>query len=470
MNKDFCNSVITIPQITGTCWFNALMMMIFYSQNSRKLLLHYKPFNGKTDILSKTLKSLIYKNYKLDIETIHFFTKNTINSILSKFNLEQNIIDIISTKGYFIPFFIPKLFEGIDVNYLTLDFFNTYLYSPSTPGPPQIKNFYFGLSETVSRFIDNRGKDTYRTFLIDSNKRQRYKDFIKNKVENTVPLYLIINLWCSNKFLYNYFNSHQILNDFNISNGYNFNANGINELLNEITFNGRTYVLDSLSLGNYNDMKLQLAHAIAGITCKNNKYVYNGWIRNTNDAAMKTGINRTLPCELMPFEWDINKNNEFCINKNKCDLKGFIDNTNDLCFSFNKGNRTLIYVLKNDEYKSLDYNKSPLSKSSSYKIDKSKEIKKNIDKIDKIDKIDNDDKKCPDDKIYNPETKRCVLKSGKIGKMLLIKNDGNKKEIKIKKTDKKDDKKCSDDKIYNPETKRCVLKSGKIGKLLLIKK
>ena len=55
MTKEFCNNVITIPQINGTCWFNALMMMIFYSQNSRKLLLHYKPFKGRNDILSKTL-------------------------------------------------------------------------------------------------------------------------------------------------------------------------------------------------------------------------------------------------------------------------------------------------------------------------------------------------------------------------------------------------------------------------------
>ena len=35
--------------------------------------------------------------------------------------------------------------------------------------------------------------------------------------------------------------------------------------------------------------------------------------------------------------------------------------------------------------------------------------------------INNDDKKCPDDKIYNPQTKRCVLKLGKIGKLLLNK-------------------------------------------------
>jgi hypothetical protein len=36
----FCNKVVTIPQFTGTCWFNAILMSLLYSQNSRKLLLH----------------------------------------------------------------------------------------------------------------------------------------------------------------------------------------------------------------------------------------------------------------------------------------------------------------------------------------------------------------------------------------------------------------------------------------------
>lgn len=415
MPKDFCKSVITIPQITGTCWFNALMMMIFYSQYSRKLLLYYKPFDGKTDILSKTLKSILYKNYKLDKKTIDFFTKNTINSVLSKFNLEPKINDFISTKGYFIPFFISKLFEGLDVNYLTIDFFNTYSYSLYGK---QMKNFYFSVTETVSLYEDNYNNQIFISYLNDYNERQRYKKFIKNKIENVIPLYLIVNLWTKPQYLNNYFgyNTDAILNDFNILNGYfNFNIVGINELLNEITFNGRTYILDSVSLGNYNDEEIRLGHAIAGISCKNDKYVYNGWIRNTNDPAMKTGIDRTLPCELMPFNWDIHRENDFCINKNKCDLNGYLDRYNDLCFSFNKGDRTLIYILKNDEYKSLDYNKSS---SISYKIDHKrdkkdkrelnrmkkeikkeiKEIKLNIDKYKKYKKelnklIENDNKK-----------------------------------------------------------------------------
>jgi hypothetical protein len=34
-----CKSVITIPQFTGTCWFNALLMALLYSDGTRQYLL-----------------------------------------------------------------------------------------------------------------------------------------------------------------------------------------------------------------------------------------------------------------------------------------------------------------------------------------------------------------------------------------------------------------------------------------------
>ncbi len=36
---DFCRNVVTIPQYESTCWFNAILMCLLYSQQSRKLLL-----------------------------------------------------------------------------------------------------------------------------------------------------------------------------------------------------------------------------------------------------------------------------------------------------------------------------------------------------------------------------------------------------------------------------------------------
>lgn len=75
------------------------------------------------------------------------------------------------------------------------------------------------------------------------------------------------------------------------------------------------------------------------------------------------------------------------------------------------------------------------------------------------------EKKCPPGKIYNPDSKRCVLKSGKIGKKLLAQA---KKPSQIVK--EASQKKCPSGKIFNPKTKRCVSETGKIGKALASKK
>jgi hypothetical protein len=73
-----------------------------------------------------------------------------------------------------------------------------------------------------------------------------------------------------------------------------------------------------------------------------------------------------------------------------------------------------------------------------------------------------DIKKCPENKILNIKTKRCVLKTGKIGKKIL-----NKSKSPLKLSTSLKDIKCPENKILNIETKRCVLKTGKIGLKIL---
>jgi hypothetical protein len=86
-------------------------------------------------------------------------------------------------------------------------------------------------------------------------------------------------------------------------------------------------------------------------------------------------------------------------------------------------------------------------------------------------------KECPHDKILNPETERCVSKTGAIGKKILLEllnknKNKNKPESKPKSKPKSQKeiqttKECPDDKILNPETDRCVSKTGAIGKKIL---
>lgn len=75
-------------------------------------------------------------------------------------------------------------------------------------------------------------------------------------------------------------------------------------------------------------------------------------------------------------------------------------------------------------------------------------------------------KDCPPDKILNPLTKRCVSKTGAIGKKLMATVIT---EIKVNKNKPKVVVDCPPDKILNPATNKCVSKTGAIGKKLMAK-
>jgi len=464
MTDNFCNSVVTIPQTAGTCWFNALLMMFFYSQNSRKLLLHYNKFKDRNDELSVIFKTMLYKSYIKDPKIFDYLLKQSPQKILSLLKFEKRTTDgklMENDLGMHINNYVYNFLNFLEIDYLTLDCFDL-----------KSNVFYLGISEMMKydyvRGINNKigiffNYENYQ----DIDKNLLYLNKFNYKVKNQIPKYLVINLLDKKGGFHKYVNR----TSFNFKHFIFKNTiKNLNKLPNEINFKGYTYILDSISLENYNK-NVPFNHAICGITCKNKRYVYNGWMRTTKDPAMLNASsgNSSYPCELMPFDWDVHKSNNFCLNTPLCKLDQVLDaRTNKLCFSFDKYERTVIYVLKDKEFKSLDYNLSSSKSKSKSSHSPLIEIKK--EKKVKDDKDDKDDKeKCPDDKIYNPETKRCVLKSGKIGKLLLNGKGIEKKVKKVKKVkdDKKEKGECPDDKIYNPETKRCVLKSGKIGKLLI---
>ena len=135
-------------------------------------------------------------------------------------------------------------------------------------------------------------------------------------------------------------------------------------------------------------------HAIAGITCKKDRYVYNGWTRTSMDPAMVNQmVDRSIPCELMKFDWNIIKHSDFCLNTIKCipeKLKKKLK-IQKLCFNFSKGKRILIYVRK-------DAKTETSTKDGS--ADVAKAVRKSISKS---------SKKCPEGKVLNPKTGRCIL-------------------------------------------------------------
>jgi hypothetical protein len=167
-----------------------------------------------------------------------------------------------------------------------------------------------------------------------------------------------------------------------------------------------------------------------------------------------------IPCELMKYDWDVKKNSEFCINKNEClldthsnkSIKEIINkDKNELCFSFNKGPRLLIYVNNNN---------SKNSKNSTGVSGNDKGVKEcpegkvlnpltnrciNIKSINKLAKkpLSKMDKKCPEGKVLNPKTGRCIKTENFL-------------KTNMPPGVKQEPKKCPEGKVLNPKTGRCI--------------
>lgn len=400
MEKNFCNKVITIPQFGSTCWFNAILMSVLYSQNSRKLLLKLSKSWDKSNKILNIFKELLYKKYIKNSNDSIYFKKISPEHILSnlyKYNNKKFSLNIFK-HGYLSEMYIRKIYKLFGASVLMLDTFNNKLkYSEYNNGKGMLKN---NLVYFYEKFINY--------------------DSIQKKL-NANPSVIILNHYGDNETTAKYWNTPPIY--------YHFHNEELLSFKEEITFNGYKYTLDSVILTNWNKNDIKLGHAIAGIKCKNEKYVYNGWTRSTIDPSFinkEEGL-KEIPCELMKFNWDLNKNPDFCLNVDKCILDTYNIKINKLCFNFQKPKRILIYIKQDKDYNSIDTNISNFKKIKECPDGKFLNPKTNRCNKIKIKKI----KECPEGKFLNPKTNRCNL-------------------IKIKEL-----KVCPEGKILNPLTNRC---------------
>lgn len=101
-----------------------------------------------------------------------------------------------------------------------------------------------------------------------------------------------------------------------------------------IKYNGMKYFLDSMMMSNYNSLACTAAHAIAGVTCNGDRFLYNGWTRNTVDKGMSKKFQGSKEaCPLEPTEWAHTAN--FCISNKGCGYDKFVSKQDmtEMCFS-----------------------------------------------------------------------------------------------------------------------------------------
>jgi hypothetical protein len=357
---------VIIPQHNKPYYFNTFLMMFLYSQYSNHFLLQLDNDNKiseNNDKFYRNIYDLIFYgiSYNYDLEYFKSFISDIYNLLFDLHKLDKKYIDIYKSyelnKKYFIKYFLDKLsFNNSLFKYTILDFYENDLI--------------FGFHENI--------EFTIKKSLI---KKEKYLDIsLKKKCDIEyyyAPHYLIINLWDDK--------SNSLINKYKkkCPKSLTIIKDKIIKFEDEIIYNGNTYKLDSCFL-NIKDNDIE---NIAGITIENKKYIYNGWTQNYKKPVQKNTFFRKRgaridigdannACGLEEYNWNIKDNKEFYIEN--CDIK---EKTHGIkksnLFSFNKGERILIYVLKEKIPDVIEQSKSSQSKSSQSKSSetKSSEIK-----------------------------------------------------------------------------------------------
>jgi len=349
---DKCLNLSVIPQFGGTCWFNAILMIALYSQNVRKVVLKVANKWDKSNSFLMIIKSILVKYYNEPEKVQSFFKKIKPEIILFKMLNKYNQFSVIkhikdklyndkSNLGWF-EIFIIKFFKLLHVNCLDIIYLNG--------------KYYLNFDEEITYNFDDFTKKTLinKTHLYESysKKKERVTKTIKNIIKKIPDIIIVshekINFFVEDVYKRNINSDEEVL--FN-ANRYKCKIKGIDTYDDIIYVNGYKYKLDACTLTNYNYYHGG-NHAIAGITCNDKRYVYNGWQSDTTDPAFTNYGNyiNNSPCSLMCFDWDLKRDIEFCLNLQNCKLDKlrYQVTDNELCFSFGKdnniGRRFLIYV------------------------------------------------------------------------------------------------------------------------------
>ena len=423
-----CNNVLTLPQFGPTCWFNALMMTLFYSQGMRNVMFTVNE-TWKSNIKYKKIAyetfSDILQNRYLKNATMNSIHPEHILQLLHKIDSKKFYYNIGEHIGGWGQVYLTSILKFLCLDKSTIFFrltkmgktlFGEYIdYDVEQDG--DIVRLYSHLYAPLSFEKDNHPK----MIALDIN---------DNKID----------------FSYNYGMLYKNKRDDYYGE--------FNSKTNSLTYNGFEYIIDSLYIGNFNDHECNMGHAIACVTCGSTKYVYNGWSKQTDDAGFGDKIGATdEPCSLMKHDW-IKDSTELCINTRLCKMDRYVgDLKKQMCFNFKKGKR-LYFAVRKDIYEMKNTNTKLLVTKKS---------------LANLIKHDTPVPKCPHGYQEQPYTKACIkCKTNKteMHQFLNVCLDDENKKVKpihvierqfLKQPEKTQSttKECPPGKVINPITNRC---------------
>lgn len=351
----------TIPQFSGTCWFNAIINIMLFSKNLRKVIKNN--FKGKRKTPNdKFFNFLIYmlrnsgnrekiRRVYEDFNNLNLKVEYLLISYLKMYDvgLYENIKSDLLYQHYDLYLF--NILNSYKINYLDLYLNKDILLVDKYNKIRDIKTEIDNIDLLIVSYkiplkynIDELDKDSH------TESKMKLKRGIKN-------------------FTTTFYN--QIKNKENI-----------------INLNQYSYKLDCCIFENNSEYKPNGQHAISGITYKNDDLYIIDSINIDYDYKERKGakkkIKKLVPCKPININWK-SLDFDFCINE-KCGVykttKKDIQEKN-LCYNFNNNFLICIYVKVKDE--------SPDKKMIDTVIEtplESKDIKYNTKEISKLIKND----------------------------------------------------------------------------------
>ena len=283
-----CSRILRPIQTTKPiCWFLAVIVVMFYSQRSRKVIMEASKTWDRQNKVIELFRDVLYDRYltvgsdPYKSEEYNSFNENTFVKILQELynmdsrNFPNNPKD---NEGYYMVYYLCKLHTLLGIDYKAFD------YEPSS------QDIYYS---SINKEFDSIYKSTIPhkpdiPYLLHPNVGV-YED------DGRAPSILIITRFT----LLTPFANNNIVDDDV--------KRQLTSMKQKITYNGFEYNLDSVHLLNLNT---GCKHSIVGITCKNKKFIFNG----------HPMYNRNFPCVLIQHNWNIKKDRDFYLSSKDCEL------------------------------------------------------------------------------------------------------------------------------------------------------
>ena len=302
-NLGICSRILRpMQKYKNICWFLAIIVAMFYSQRSRKVMMDSSKTWDRQNKVIELFRDLLYDRYltvgsdPYKDEEHKTFNENTFVEILKQlYNMDSRKFPYnpVYNKTYYVNSYLCKLYTLLGVDYKMFEIMHL------------------------------RGRDSfyYSRLNIDAPRIALYED------DGLAPSILMIANHCHPNYKPSENNE---IKDGKVNDELYY-------FIEDETYNGFKYSLDSVILMNTNIQSSN--HFIVGLTCKKKKYVYNGL----------PYMGRNFPCVLIPHNWNILKDRDFYLSSNDCELHDTPQpNSSDRSYNFSEGYIIYIYVRKNE--------------------------------------------------------------------------------------------------------------------------